>query len=127
MKKVINEAAQTVTFAFDGLDAVTFRASEASEANRDYAELHGWAARLGDNAAIQKSADNGYKVTEAMRREAVLEMVTHYASGTGDWNLKTSVRKPAQNPVIMQIAERLGITYEAAQAKVAEQFLADMG
>lgn len=131
MKKVINEQARTITFTFDaasGLEPVMFDPAKASEANRDYAVLHGFAARLGDNAAIAKSKDNNFTVTEAMRRDAIIELATHYESGTEAWNVKASgPRAAAQNPVIAQIAAKLGITYEQAQAKVAEQFLAELG
>lgn len=131
MKKVINENSRTITFTFDaasGLEPVVFDPAKASKANREYAELHGFAARIGDNAAIAKGKDNAYTVTEAMRREAVVEMVTHYESGAEAWNVRASgVRAAAQNPVILQIAAKLGLTYEAAQAKVAEQFLAELG
>ena len=112
---------------FDGeLDDVTINMADVTPANTTYAMLHGFAARIGDNAAISKTADNGYVVTEAMRREAVLEMVNHYTSGSEDWNLKASERKPAENATIRAIATKLGITYEAAMAKVAEQFLSEI-
>lgn len=128
MKKVINESSRTITFSFEGgLAPVVFEVAKASATNRDYAVLHGFAARIGDNAAIAKSKENNFTVTEAMRREAVLELVNHYESGAEAWNVKASAKAPAQNPVIAQIAAKLGITYEAAQAKVAEQFLAELG
>ena len=129
MKKVINEVSRTIEFKFDGgLAPVVFDPAKASAANRDYAVLHGFAARLGDNAAVPKSKENNFTVTEAMRRDAVLELVNHYESGAEAWNIKATSgsRATAQNQVILQIAAKLGITYEAAQAKVAEQFLADM-
>lgn len=127
MKKTINTAAQSVTFTFDGLDAVTLAMRDVTPANATYAMLHGFAARIGDNAAITKSAENNFTVTEAMRREAVLELVNHYTSGSEDWNMRVaSAKKAPQNPTIAAIAAKLGCTYEEAQAKVAEQFLASM-
>lgn len=128
MKKTIDNAAGTVTFTFDGEAPVVFNVASASETVRNHAMLHGFAARLGDNAAITKSADNGFTVTEAMRREAVLELAEHYATGTGDWNLRAAAapKRPAMNATILAIATKLGISYEAAQARVAEQFLESM-
>ena len=127
MKKSINEAGRTITWTFDGgLEPVTFNAGSASTECQDYAILHGFAARIGDNAAITKSKENGFVVTEAARRAAIVEMVDHYASGAAQWNLKASARAPAQNATIAAIAAKLGVTYEEAQAKVAAQFLAEL-
>ena len=127
MKKAINESARTITWTFDGgLEPVTFAAGSASTECQDYAILHGFAARIGDNAAITKSKENGFVVTEAARRAAILEMTEHYASGSAQWNLKASARQPAQNATIAAIAAKLGVTYEEAQAKVAAQFLAEL-
>lgn len=126
MKKTIDTTARTITFSFDGgLEPVVFHPDNAGQQAREYAVLHGFSARIGDNAAIQKSEANAFRVTEDMRRAAVLELVNHYNAG-GNWELARAAKAPAQNPVIAQIAAKLGISYEAAQAKVAEQFLADM-
>ncbi|CAB4146240.1 hypothetical protein UFOVP1147_28 [uncultured Caudovirales phage] len=126
MKKTINAAAGSVTFSFDGLTSVTLKMSEVTSQNRAYAELHGMAARIGDNAAIQKSPENGFVVTESMRREAVIEMVEHYISGSADWNLRVSARKPAQNPTILAIAGKLGISYTEAEAEIQRRMLAEL-
>lgn len=128
MKKVINAAAGTVTFTFEGgLAPVILDTAQVSDANRDYAMMHGFAARIGDNAAIQKSAENNFTVTEGMRQAAVLELVNHYHdTNQTEWNIKAAARKAPVNPVIAAIAAKLGVTYEEAQAKVAEQFLADL-
>jgi hypothetical protein len=127
MKKAINVGDQSVAFTFEGgLAPVLLSLHEVTEANRVYATLHGFAARIGDNAAISKSADNGYVVTEAMRRDAVLELVDHYKSGSEEWNLKASARKAPLNPVFLAMAEKFNITYEEAMAKVSAQFLADV-
>ena len=124
MKKSINSSMQTVTFTFDGLAPVVFNPGLANVETRQYAMLHGFCARIGDNAAIQKSADNGYVVTELMRREAVLELVTHYESGTENWNVKQAARSVKLNPAILKLAEALGLTYEETQAKLVEDAMA---
>ena len=126
MKKVININAQAVTFTFEGLAPVTLSMSDVTPANATYAMLHGFAARIGDNAAIQKSAENGFNVTETMRREAVLELVNHYTSGSTDWNTRISERKPVQNPTILAIAAKLGITYTEAEAEIQRRMLAEL-
>jgi hypothetical protein len=115
MKKSINGT--QITFAFEGLAPVVFDAAKVSEANRAYAIMHGFQARIGDNAAIQKSAENGYRVTEQMRREAVLEMVGHYEDrAQTNWNLRVGTRTAKQSPAILALATKLGKTYEEAQA-----------
>ena len=126
MKKTINAAAGSVTFSFDGLTSVTLNVREVTAQNRAYAELHGFAARIGDAAALTKSAENGFVVTEAARREAVIEMVEHYISGTADWNLRVSVRKPVQNPTILAIAAKMGLTYTEAEAEIQRRMLAEL-
>ena len=127
MKKTIDAVARTVTFTFDGLAPVIFGLGTVSQQNQDYATLHGFAARIGDNAAIQKSADNGFKVTEAMRREAVLELTEHYASGSTDWSPVARKPKAApQNATILAIAAKRGCTYAEAEAWIAEKMLAEL-
>lgn len=126
MKKVINATSQTVTFTFEGLEPVVLGMSQVSPANATYAMLHGFAARIGDKAAIQKSEENNFKVTEAMRRAAVIEMIDHYASGTDQWELKASARLAPINPAIAKLAERLGKTYEEAQAWFAAKLEAEL-
>jgi hypothetical protein len=126
MKKTINAAAKSVTFSFDGLPAVTLSMHDVTAQNRDYAELHGFAARIGDAAALTKSAENNFIVSEAMRREAVVELVEHYRSGTTDWNVRTSARKAPQNPTILAIAAKLGISYTEAEAEIQRRMLAEL-
>lgn len=126
MKKILDTKTQTVTFTFDGLAPVTLSMYEVTPANATYAMLHGFAARIGDNAAIQKSAENNFTVTEAMRREAVLELVNHYTSGSIEWNTKVAERKPAQNPTILAIAAKMGLTYTEAEAEIQRRMLAEL-
>lgn len=127
MKKIINTEARTVTFTFDGdVAPVTCDASKLSKSNADYAILFGLGHRIGDNAAIPKSKENNFTVTEAMRREAVVEMCEHLESGSEDWNLKASARKAPLDPTILAIAAKHNISYEEAQLKIANAFLNDM-
>ena len=121
MKKVINTASRTVTFTFEGLDAVTLDLTKVSQANVTYASLHGMAARIGDAAALAKSAENKFIVTEAMRRAEVESMVKFYENGDNvDWNMRTGAPKAApQNAVFLELAKKLGCTYDEAMARVA--------
>lgn len=127
MKKAIDAVTQTVTFTFEGLAPIALRMSEVSPDNATYAMLHGFAARIGDNAAIQKSAENNFVVTEAMRREAVLELVDHYKSGSKDWSPKQRVKTVAQNPHILAIAAKRECSYEDAQAWFTAKLMAELG
>lgn len=109
-----------VQFTFDdGLESVVFDPATASAENRAHAEMHGWLARLGDMAAIPKSEENGFRVTEAMRREAIIAGTTHYTSGTAEWNLRGAAKTPKQNPAIVALAAALGKTYAEAEAHIA--------
>lgn len=127
MKKVINTAARSVTFTFDGLDSITMNAEKMSAANYDYAVLHGLAARIGDAAALTKSAENNFTVTEAMRRAEVEALVKFYEDKDNrDWNVKTRAAKPVFNPVIQRIAEKKQCTYEAAATWYNEKLMAEL-
>lgn len=136
MKKIINPANGTITWKFDEAEKgkpetapapVVFELAKVSQGNRAYAQLHGFAARIGDNAAISKSAENGYKVTEEMRREAILELVDHYHSGSEEWNVKASgAKREVLNPHIQALAEKLGKSYAEAQAWFAEKLAKEL-
>ena len=128
MKKILDTVAQTVTFTFDGLGPVTLAMKDVSPANAAYAALHGFAARIGDNAAIAKSAENNFTVTEAMRRAEVEAMVKFYADAENvDWNMKTrAAPKATYNPAIAAIAAKLGKTYEEAMVWYNAKLMAEL-
>ena len=132
MKKIINSAAQTVTFRFDTLPGeatlaeIVLELGKMSQANLDYATLHGMSARIGDKAALQKSAENGFKVTEAMRRAEVLAAVAHYHDPDAGWELASTIAKVPQDPAFVALAAALGCTYKEAMAKAAAIMLAQI-
>lgn len=124
MKKAIEM--QTVVFTFDGLERIVFNASKASQENRVYAEMHGWQARIGDNAAISRKQADGSViiVTEEMRRNAIKELVDHYESGSVEWN--TGRKSTPLNPAILALAEKLGKSYAEAQAYIVAKAVAEL-
>jgi len=141
MKKTINTITQTVTFTFDGyadkeglvlnpaLAPVTLGIADVSPANATYAMLHGFAARIGDAAAIPKSAENKFTVTEAMRRAEVEGMVNFYSNAENvEWNQRVAAgpKKAAFNPAIQAIAEKRGSTYEEAMAWFNAKLMAEL-
>lgn len=127
MKKAINTISRSITFTFDGLDPIVFSAEKMSAANYDYACLHGMAARIGDAAAISKSAENNFTVTEAMRRAEVAALVTFYENADNlDWNVKARAAKVVFNPVIQRIADKMNKTYEEAAAWYNEKLMAEL-
>ena len=129
MKKTINTTAQTVTFSFEGgLAPITLAMKDVSPANATYAMLHGFAARVGDAAAISKTAENNFTVTEAMRRAEVEAMVAFYENAENrDWNMKVAAPKAAPiNPAIQAIATKLGKTYAEAMAWYNEKLMAEL-
>lgn len=127
MKKAYDAVQQIATFTFDGLEPLTFNVSKMSAENEAAMLGHGVLARLGDMAAIPRKGPNGevITVTEAMRREAIEAGIAHYESGTTDWNMKGGDRAPKQNPTILAIAAKLGVSYAEAEAEVARRMLAD--
>jgi hypothetical protein len=126
MKKAI--VGNTVQFTFDGLDGVIFDADKAHDAVRAYAMMHGFMQRLGDNAAISRTQKDGtvITVTEQMRRDAVMELVNHYESGTENWNLAVSSKAPKQNAAILALSAQIGKTYAETEAAMANGNLAEL-
>lgn len=127
MKKSINAITRTVTFTFDGLEPIVMHAEKMSAANYEYACLHGLAARIGDAAALSKSAENGFTVTEAMRRAEVQALVTFYENAENkDWSVRAAAPKVVFNPVIQRAAEKMGKTYEEAAAWYNAKLMAEL-
>ena len=116
-----------LVFTFDGLASIVFDAEQAT-VNRQDAEMHGFEQKIRDNAAISRKQKDGtvIDVTEAMRRDAVQEMVTHLTTSTA-WNMVKVQRAAPQNPTILAIANKRGCTYAEAEAWIAEKMLAEMG
>ena len=114
----------TLVFSFsDSTPSIYFNADDATVSRND-AMMHGFEQKIRDNAAIANSADNGYNITESMRAAAIQQMVTHLTTST-EWNMRKSATVK-ENPVFRAIANKLGITYEEAMAKVQQQFLDEM-
>ena len=111
-------------------EAITFDADRVHSSLHHAAEMHGWEQRLRDNAAIARKQSDGtiITVTDAMRREAVLELVNHYHGGSSDWSIKkaSTPKAAARNPVWEAIAAKKGVTYEAYIAERAEADLAEL-
>lgn len=125
MKKAI--VGNTVHFTFgDGLPPYIFDCAVLSEQNKMRAVPVAMSHRLGDNAALSRTDKDGNvrNITEAMRREAIVELGAHYESGSPDWSPKT--RASTRNPVWEQIAAKRGITYEEYVAERAAADLAEL-
>lgn len=132
MKKSIK--GNIVAFTFDGLPDYNFDTTKVSSANRDYAVPFGFAHRLGDAAAIARKDKDGnvITVTEAMRREAVVSLATHY-TGDGDkllpsmeWEVRGMTKAAPRNPVWEAIAAKRGVDYEIVAAEYAQRALDDL-
>lgn len=123
MKKTIDTTTNTITFSFGhGVAPLVFHPDLCNGAMREYAELHGFAARLGDAAAIPKQDAKGnvVMVTEVMRRDAVEALAKHYESGTKEWNLRTAsvsvATAKSDAAAIAVLAELMEISVEEATA-----------
>lgn len=123
MKKTFNDKTGHIEFSFEGLDMFSINPMNYPLAIQSKLPIHGALAKLGDAAAIPKSADNGFTVTEAMRREAVAAM--HQQLMAGDWDAKRNAG-PRINPVLVKLAAKLGITYEEAAARDVDAMLEEL-
>lgn len=124
MKKSI--VGTNITFTFAGLAPIAFDATKVSAANRAYAEMHGWQARIGDSAALSRAQKDGtvITITEAMRREAIAELVTHYESGSANWSPAGGPRAVSLNPTWLAIATKRNVAYDVIAAEMAARDLA---
>ena len=123
MKKRIN--GNLVEFTFDDkLEAVVVDCDKLSPELKAYCLPFAVSHRVGDNAAIPRK--DGLVVTEAMRRDAVIEMATHLQSGTTEWDMKGRTRPAPQNLAIMTLAAKLGKTYQEAEAYIANLAVAEL-
>ena len=79
-------------------------------------------------AAVSRKQKDGsvITVTEAMRRTEIEAGIKHYESGTVEWNLSGGTRAAPQNPTILAIAAKLGMTYTEAEAEIQRRMLAEM-
>ena len=129
MKKSYDIATGIATFTFDdGLPTLTLDSAKMSPENEQAMLGHGILARVGDMAALpRKNPKTGQVIviTEAMRHAEIKAGITHYESGTTDWNLKGGDRTPKQNPTILALAVARKITYAEAEAFIANLTLAD--
>lgn len=128
----VTQRGRKIDFTFDGLapeDCIlTFDMDRVHSSLHERAEMHGWEQRLRDNAAISRKQKDGsvITVTEAMRRDAIKEMLDHYHGGSAEWNLKSRERAAPQNATILAIAAKRGCTYAEAEAYIAEKMLAEL-
>ena len=111
--------------SFEGEPELVFDMDRVHSAQHLNAEQSGWSKRFADNAAIPaKDPKTGASrvVTEKMRRAENVRLVEHYHGGSPDWSMKASAA-PVENPAIRMLADALKISYEAAQAKIADMAL----
>lgn len=126
MKKAIVGSLVKFTFK-DGVEDYTFDCAKMSAANREYAIPFAMSHRLGDNAALSRTAPDGstITVTEAMRREAVAELGDWLMLGGAEWE-KGRSRVIAQNPVWAKLAEARGVDYAVIASEKAAADLAEL-
>ena len=127
MKRIILPDYSGVRFEFDdGLPSYTLYVADMHDTNQRRMTCAGIIQRVGDEAAISKSAENGYKVTDAMRREAVAGLGDHYRSGSIEWSPKAKAKTAPQNPHIAAIAVKRGCSYEEAMKWFAAKLQAEL-
>ena len=124
MKKTIDAVACSVSFTFEGLEPLTLNTAEIKPDVATHAMLHGLSQKIGDAAAISKSEENNYTVTEAMRRDACAAMIVQLRAG--DWNAKGRAA-PKQDKSILAIAAKRGCTYDEALVWFNERMMAELG
>ena len=124
--KLATMTADAITFTFDGLESVTLDPKVCAATINEQARLMGLQARMRDAAALSRKQPDGtvITITEEMRRAECLTMRDHLATAT-EWAMK-GTRTAPQNPTILAIAAKLGMTYTEAEAEIQRRMLAEM-
>lgn len=129
--RTINEAAGTYTMTAvrqtDDMDKpepiadiapVVFTFAKAAAPMRVYAEMHGWAARIGDVVAQSAGTTAAAKLADAKA------LVDHYESGAESWTLKATRTKADPEAMLKDLLatadpEKLAKIIADAQAAIA--------
>lgn len=114
-----------VKFTFDNLEPLEFDTATLSDANKAHCIPFAMEHRLGDMAAIAKSKDNNYTVTEDMRRVKVAAGIAHYTKSDATWNMRGD-GAPTLNPHVAELAQKRNCTYAEAMAYIAQKALAEL-
>lgn len=120
--RTIDETAGTLTLQptrqTEGMDKpeavgepLVFTFAKASRAMRDYAEMHGWAARIGDVLAQSAGTTTAEKLADGKA------LIDHYEGGAESWNVKGT--KKAVDPTAM-LAQLLANDPEKLAAIIAQ-------
>lgn len=118
-----------IRFTFDSTAAdIVFDCQRMSVANQQYALPFAMMHRLGDAAALSTTDKDGkpVKVTESMRAAEVQALVDHYYSGSDQWSPKTKRVTVTENATIAAIAAKKGMTYQEAEAFLANMLLGEI-
>jgi len=111
----------------DGVPSLVFDCTKASGANRAQALVYGFNVRLTRMAALPRSDKDGNVkvITEKMRYDEVAAGITHYESGTDQWEMR-AVRAIEQYPTWAAIALKRGVEYSVIAAEKAAADLAEL-
>lgn len=104
-----------------GAGHVEFDPAKASDANRDYAEYHGWKQRLSDAAALGRNPETGQSASPADKLAAIQALATHYMSGSADWSPARAEGGNEGGITLRALARVQGVEVETMRARVAEQ------
>lgn len=80
-------AGAVLTISVIGAGDIVFDRTNASAANRDYAERHGWNARLIDRAAKSVNTKTGAPASPQDKFDSILELAEYYESGDVPWKM----------------------------------------
>lgn len=122
IRSTLDETARTWTFAAMRMKAdgeaeqnpdiapIVFDTRKASDANRDYAALHGFKQRICDTAALGADATMAEKFAE------MAKLRDHYESGSAEWDLpragrvKRELTAEEKLALAKKLAAELGLT-----------------
>lgn len=109
-----------IHFDVNGNGRLSFDTAKASQANNDYARIHGWRQRIADAAALDKGA------TAADKRAAMAELVEWYEAGGDEWDRPRSGGgpRPFDVGVVVEALARVKFAGDVDKANAAIDNLA---
>lgn len=124
VKPIIDVIAGTVTFQVKGQNDLVLHMDKLSDVVVKRAAMVGMAqVRIVDAAAVGVADDEGNIIPEAqriaMKYRNMAALIEHYETGTEEWS-RVGTGGGGKSITIEAIARVKGITYEEAEASVAE-------
>lgn len=97
------------------IEPVVFDRRDASEANRDQAERHGWEQKLGDAAALSRETKSGKSASLDEKRTAIAETAERLSQVGAPWNAVGGRQPVDEEALLAQLLAKRGLVAVKAE------------